>query len=110
MKKLTHLLNLKCLNLETDNSLLENEFSDLYTCDMLSVAMANAKENSIFITVINNLNTIGVASLLDLPCIILTEGVIPSKEMINKANEEEIAIFTTKEDTVSIIRKIDCLD
>ncbi len=96
--------------LTTSEATLENTYSDIYATDLLSVAMSNAKANSILITVINNLNTIAVSSLLDLPCVILTNSVKPSIEMINKANEEQIAVFTTKFDTVTVIRKLDNLN
>lgn len=82
-------------------------FTDVYACDLLSVAMANALEGNAFLTVIANLNTLAVASLLDLSCVILTQGVKPSDEFLLKALEEEIPVITTSLDTVSAIREID---
>ena len=52
------------------------------------------------------MNTIAVASLLDLPVIVLAEDVQPTKDMIQKAEEEGIMIITTTKNVVEVIRHI----
>ena len=52
----------------------EREVTGVYCCDLLSVAMARAKTDGAWVTVIGNANAVAVASLTDVACIILAEG------------------------------------
>ena len=81
-------------------------FEGIYAGDLLSHVMAHAKENNLFLTIMSNLNTIAVASLLDMPVIVLAENVKPTEEMIYKADDENIIIISSKYNVVEIIRKI----
>lgn len=90
----------------TDSATIENTFTDVYAGDLLSNVMANAKENNLFVTIMANINTVGVASLKDLPIIVLGEGKHANDIMVAKANEEKIAIIETPKNVVEVIRKI----
>lgn len=98
--------------LENDNFELANtngvlnHITGMYTCDLLSHAMAKAKEGNIFITVHNNLNTLAVASLLDLSCVIIPDNIGVDEQLINRADNEDIAILKTKLNAVEIILKL----
>ncbi len=89
-----------------NNSGVEKEIDGMYTCDLLSHAMAKAKEGNVFITVHNNLNTLAVASLLDLSCVILPDNIGVNEELIKRADSEDIAILRTKLNAVEIILKL----
>ena len=86
--------------------LQDAEFTDIYAGDLLSHVMGHAKENNMFLTIMSNMNSIAVASLLDLPVIVFAEGVMPTEEMINKADEESIVLVSTKLNVVEVIRAI----
>ncbi len=86
--------------------LQDAEFVDIYAGDLLSHVMGHAKENNMFLTIMSNMNSIAVASLLDLPVIVFAEGVMPTEEMINKADEESIVLVSTKLNVVEVIRAI----
>ena len=45
--------------------------SKIFCCDLLSIAMSKAPAESAWVTVMGNKNTIAVASLTDVSCIIL---------------------------------------
>ena len=81
-------------------------FEGVYAGDLLSHVMAHAKEKNLFLTIMSNMNTIAVASLLELPVIIFAEGVLPTTDMDNKAEEEHILLVATKLNVVEVIRKI----
>ena len=68
--------------------------------------MGHAKENNLFLTIMCNMNTIAVSSLLDLPVIVFAEGVKPTDEMIEKANDEDKVLIITPLSVVDVIRKI----
>ncbi len=68
---------------------------DAYTSDLLSDVMAKALEGSALITIQAHKNTIAVASLIGIRAIIIcNERPVPD-DMIQAAQDEEIAIFRT---------------
>lgn len=82
------------------------EFEGIYAGDLLSHVMAHAKENNLFLTIMVNINAIAVASLLDMPVVVFAEGVNPTEEMIQKADDENIMVISTPLNVVEVIRKI----
>ena len=65
-------------------------------CCLLSIAMSKAPENGAWVTVMGNKNTLAVASLSDVSCIILAEGITFSDEDLACAKKEGIAVFETE--------------
>lgn len=53
----------------------EREVDGGYIGDLLSWVMGRAKADSAWITIMSNINIVAVASLTDVACIILAEGV-----------------------------------
>ena len=56
-----------------------------FCCDLLSIAMSKAPANSAWITVMGNVNTLAVAVLVDVACIILADGVTLDLTAMEKA-------------------------
>ena len=67
--------------------------SKVYICDLLSFAMSKAPNSCAWITVMNNVNVMAVASLADVSCVILCEGTTPDEQAIKKANDIAIPIL-----------------
>lgn len=63
--------------------------------DLLSWVMANARENCAWLTVMGNINSIAVASLNDVACLILCQNSVINPDALEKAKEENIAVFAT---------------
>ena len=99
-KDILDLSNFKC---HTDEATLLNEFEGAYASDLLSMVVSKAKEDNCFITVQCNMNSIAVAVMTDLRVIIFVHGFEPNKEMIEKANSENICLLSTSLDTCSVI-------
>ena len=59
-------------------------------------ASENAEVNNVLITVLNNINVLGVASLLDLSCVIFSQKTQVNNAIIQKANELEIPLLSTQ--------------
>ena len=57
----------------------------MFCCDLLSVAMARAPEDSCWVTVMGNRNVIAVASLADVACIVLAEGYSWDEDAVSAA-------------------------
>jgi len=85
--ELSELLPLTGLNKEDDR-----DVKFVFCCDLLSVAMAKAPEDSAWVTVIGNANTIAVATLADVACIVLSEGYSFDEAAI-KAARGKIALL-----------------
>ena len=88
---------------------LNNEIDGIFSCDLLSHVMGHADEGNIFITVLNNINVLGVASLLDLGCVIFSHDIQVNDSIIEKANELNIPLFSTKlstADTIKILHEL----
>lgn len=73
----------------------EREISRIFCCDLLSIAMSKAPADSVWVTVMGNRNTLAVASLADVACIVLAEGVSLDESTLAKAEEEGIAVLAT---------------
>ena len=74
----------------------EREISKIFCCDLLSIAMGKAPTDSVWVTVMGNKNTLAVAALADVACIVLAEGLGMDEGTLTKAEEEGIAIISTE--------------
>ena len=77
-----------------------------YASDLLSCVMAKAKAGNAWITLQGNPNIVAVAALLDLACIIVSEGASIDEMTIQKAAEEGIPLFGSTLSTFSIVAKL----
>lgn len=82
--------------LVNDGGNRNDEISGLYCCDLLSIAMGKAPAGSIWVTVMNNINTLAVASLAECACIVLASGVTADDAFIDKAASQNITVFQTE--------------
>lgn len=69
--------------------------SKVFCCDLLSIAMSKAPAEGAWVTVMGNKNTLAVASLTDVTCIILAEGIQLQPDDLACAEREGITVFTT---------------
>ena len=67
-----------------------------FCCDLLSVAMGQAPSGSAWVTVMANLNTLAVASLADVACVILAEDAQADEMLLTKASVQGITVFATE--------------
>jgi hypothetical protein len=74
---------------------LDKVISKPFCCDLLSIAMGKAPENAAWVTVMGNINTLAVATLTEVACIILAEGAVLDETALNKAREQEITVLCT---------------
>ena len=73
---------------------LNIQLNGCYTCDLLSQVLAKARGKSIWVTIQNHLNIIGVASMLELKAIIICESREVPEDVIIKADEEGIVVLS----------------
>ncbi|MBP3894532.1 MAG: hypothetical protein J6D34_10905 [Atopobiaceae bacterium] len=69
----------------------------VYIGDLLSWVMGRAQMDNAWITIMNNVNVIAVASLADTSCVILAEGVELPEDIAKTAEEKEINVLTSSQ-------------
>lgn len=75
----------------------DREITKPFCCDLLSIAMGRAPEGSAWVTVMGNMNTLAVASLADVACVILAEGAVLDDVADQKAKQQGITVLATEE-------------
>ena len=75
----------------------------MFACDLLSHAMGFAEEGQILITVLNNINVLGVVHLLDLSAVIFPHNIQVQQPIIDKANELNIPLLSVKKPTAETV-------
>ena len=81
------------LDLLTKGDFDDMDITGCYIGDLLSHVMGRATEGDCWITIMNNINIVAVASLTEAACIILAEGISADETIINKADGEGIIIL-----------------
>ncbi|MBE6729827.1 MAG: AraC family transcriptional regulator [Ruminococcaceae bacterium] len=74
----------------------EREIDGVYIGDLLSFVMGNCCADNIWITIMSNINVIAVASLTDVSCVLLAEGVTLDNEVLKEAKNKGINVLATK--------------
>ena len=84
----------------------DREIEDCYIGDLLSWVMGRAPADSAWLTVMGNINSIAVATLADVSCIILVEKAALDENARQKAEMHDVNILTTDEPAYSLAVKI----
>ena len=74
----------------------DREVNGAYIGDLLSWVMGRAQEDNAWITIMSNVNIIAVASLSDVACVILAEGVTLDDELRATAEQKGINFVKTQ--------------
>jgi len=73
----------------------DNLIFGAYACDMLSRVVSSIGDGQVWITILNSMNVVAVASLSECPCVILAEDVKMDSDVIKRADENNITIIST---------------
>ena len=85
---------------------LEREVTGCYCGDLLSWVMSRAQEGDAWLTVMGNVNSIGVAVLADVACIILTENAALDEEALKRAEQNGVIILTTEKNSYRVAAEL----
>lgn len=75
----------------------EREVSGAYIGDLLSWVMGRASADNAWITIMSNINVIAVATLADVSCVILAEGVSLDDELCKTAEQKGVNLLVSKQ-------------
>ncbi len=74
---------------------IPESFEGVYCGDFLSRAMSHIEENDLWVTIMNNINVIAVASLTEASAVLLCEDVELMPDALAAAREKEICVLKT---------------
>lgn len=86
----------------------EREINGVYIGDLLSWVMGKAQADNAWITIMSNINTLAVATLTDVACVILAEGVTLEEDVKSAAEAKGINVILSQYsayDTALILSK-----
>lgn len=89
IKEIIDAMELEVLNLADE----AREVTGGYTGDLLSWVMGRAESDMLWVTIMTNVNILAVASLRDLPAVLIAEGAEIAPEVVQKAAEQEINLL-----------------
>ena len=73
----------------------EREITGGCAGDLLSWVMSTAKEGDAWVTIMSNINVVAVASLCDVACVVLAQGVVLEEKELATAKEKSINILSS---------------
>ncbi len=100
--ELKEVLGAKVYNLEDG----DREVTCGYAGDFLSFVMGKAPTDSVWFTVMNNVNVCAVATLAEVAVIVLCEGVEPDEFLLNKVKMQGVNMLAVDEDVFYAVKKI----
>ncbi len=84
----------------------EWEVTGLYCGDLLSDVLAHAEPGAIWMTVQGHVNTVAVAQLRDLACVILVNGVTPDPQTVAKAKLQDVNLCGSSLSSAELCMKL----
>jgi len=72
------------------------EIKSVYCCDLLSVVMGRAAADCAWITVMGNVNSVAVAVLADVACVVVAENIPLDEQAKIRAEQKEVTVLKTK--------------
>ena len=92
IQELSTILDATC---QTPDLPQDREVKCGYVCDLLSWVMARGQAGMAWVTVQTHMNVVAVASLHEMACVILPDGIVMDEGPLSKAAEEGIIVLTS---------------
>ena len=80
----------------------DREIAGGYCGDLLSWVMGRAQADNAWVTIMSNMNVVAVASLADVSCVILAEGVTPEQSVIDTAAAKGVNVLSSEKGAFEI--------
>ena len=84
----------------------DREAEGVYIGDLLSWVMGRAQSGNVWLTIMSNLNIVAVATLSDVSCILLCEGVTLDESVRSTADAKGVNILSTPMTAYEVARKL----
>lgn len=80
----------------------EREIGGVYIGDLLSWVMGRAAADEAWITIMTNINTVAVAALVDVSCVIFAEEAMPDAQTVDTAAQKGINLLVSAESAYAL--------
>jgi hypothetical protein len=77
-----------------------------YAADLLSCVMAKAQAGNVWVTLQAHPNVVAVASLLNLAAVVITEGIKPEIETVERAQENGVTLLGSAQTTFAVVGQL----
>ena len=77
-----------------------------YAGDLLSWVMGRANAGDAWVTIMSNVNIVAVATLADPSCIILSEGIVPDADALDKAKSVGVNLLGSSKTTFELCSEV----
>ena len=77
-----------------------------YAADLLSCVMAKAKAGNVWVTLQAHPNVVAVASLLNLAAVIVSEGMKPDIETVERAQDNGVTLLGSPQTTFAVVGQL----
>ena len=84
----------------------DREVEGVYIGDLLSWVMGRAQADNVWLTIMSNLNIVAVATLSDVSCIVLCEGVTLDENVKSTAEAKGVNILTTEAPAYEMAKRL----
>ena len=84
----------------------DREVEGVYIGDLLSWVMGRAQSGNVWLTIMSNLNIVAVATLSDVSCILLCEGVTLDESVKTTAETKGINVLSTEMTTYEAAKRL----
>lgn len=92
-KSLDQLIDALGFECVAGKTFLDRSAESAYVSDLLSDVMGNAEAGMLWVTSQVHLNILAVASLKELSAIVIAGGREPAKEVLSRAEQEEVVVI-----------------
>ena len=75
--------------------IFQNEIKSVYCCDLLSIVMGKAPPECAWVTVMGGVNSIAVAVLAEVSCIVLAENALLDETAKIRAEQQNVTVLKT---------------
>lgn len=86
---------IESLSLTVVTGAADGSFEGVYAGDFLSRAMSRVDAGDLWITIMNNVNVIAVASLTDASAVLLAEDVSLMPDALDAAREKDVTVLSS---------------
>ena len=102
IQELSDKLELKVFYMEEE----DREIEGAYCGDLLSWVMGKCPADTAWVTIMSNQNVAAVAVLCDTACTILSEGVTPDTELLERAEKQGVTLLGSDLDEYQLCWRI----
>lgn len=103
VKELIDYLGLDPVHVADDGSA---EVTGVYCGDLLSDVLAHCPPDSVWFTVQGHINTLAVAELRDVACLVVVNGVSPDLEAVGKAHSQGVTLCGSPASGAELVMKL----